>query len=289
MRIFGLGKKLQELFRRPLRDEGFFEDLEDALVEGDLGARVASELVDDIRRSTSREEALALLRKTLGSALTARAPVLRRGSLNVIMVLGVNGVGKTTSIAKLAHYYRTVEGIPEIVLAAADTFRAAAIEQLEIWGERLGLRVVRQQQGSDPGAVVYDAITSATSKQSELVIVDTAGRLHTKANLVKELEKVDRVVRARVSDGGYTKLLVIDATTGQNAYRQAEVFNQAVGVDGLVLSKYDSTAKGGILVPLCRDLRIPVSFVGTGEKPEDLAPFDPDSYLDELLGGEGSP
>jgi fused signal recognition particle receptor len=221
--------------------------------------------------------------------MLARAPTLRRGSLNVIMVLGVNGVGKTTSIAKLAHYYRTVEGIPEIVLAAADTFRAAAIEQLEIWGERLGLRVVRQQQGSDPGAVVYDALTSAAAKSGELVIVDTAGRLHTKANLVRELEKVDRVVRARVSDGAYTKLLVIDATTGQNAYRQAEVFHQAVGVDGLVLSKYDSTAKGGILVPLCRDLHIPVAFVGTGEKLDDIAPFDTDSYLDELLGGKDAP
>jgi fused signal recognition particle receptor len=296
VRIFGLGKKLRELFQRPIRDEAFYEDIEDALVEADLGARIAAELVGNLReavrqnRATSRQEAMALLRDELGAAVAARSPAVLRGRLNVFMVLGVNGVGKTTTIAKLADYYRRVEGIEDIVLAAGDTFRAAAIEQLEIWGERLKLRVIRQQQGSDPGAVVYDAITSATSRNSELVIVDTAGRLHTKTNLVKELGKLDRVVRGRISDGTYAKLLVIDATTGQNAYRQAEVFHEAVGVDSLVLSKYDSTAKGGILVPLCRDLHIPVAFVGTGEKIEDLSAFDPESYLDELLGakGEGS-
>jgi len=292
VRIFGLGKRLKELLRRPLRDEAFYDELEDALVEADLGSRVATEVVGGLReavrqnKASSREDALSLLRQALGAFVVARPPALLRGRLNVILVLGVNGVGKTTSIAKLAHYYGTVVGIPEIVLAAADTFRAAAIEQLEIWGERLGLRVVRQQQGSDPGAVVYDAITSASVKKSELVIVDTAGRLHNKANLVRELEKVDKVIRGRMGDGSYAKLLVIDATTGQNAIRQAEVFHQAVGVDGLLLSKYDSTAKGGILVPLCRDLGIPVAFVGTGEKLGDLEPFDPESYLDELLGAE---
>jgi fused signal recognition particle receptor len=292
VRMFGLGRKLRELFQRPLRDDSFYEEVEDALVEADLGARIASESVARLReavresRATTREEAMSLLREDLGSAVAAATPAIRRGALNVIMVLGVNGVGKTTTIAKLADHYHRVEGIPEVVLAAADTFRAAAIDQLEIWGERLGLRVVRQQQGSDPGAVVYDAITSAASRSAELVIVDTAGRLHNKANLVKELEKLDRVVRGRISDGTYHKMLVIDATTGQNAYRQAEVFNQAVGVDSLVLSKYDSTAKGGILVPLCRDLGIPVSFVGVGEKLGDLRPFDPEAYLDELLGSE---
>lgn len=292
MRIFGLGKRLKELFQRPLRDEEFYDEVEDALVEADLGARVASEVVSGLReavrrdKAVSRDEARSLLRKTLGAYVVAKPPALVRGKLNVLLVLGVNGVGKTTTIAKLAHYYGSVVGVPDVVLAAADTFRAAAIEQLEIWGERLGLRVVRQQQGSDPGAVVYDAITSASSKNAELVIVDTAGRLHNKANLVKELEKVDKVIRGRLGDGGYAKLLVIDATTGQNAFRQAEVFHQAVGVDGLVLSKYDSTAKGGILVPLCRDLGIPVAFVGTGEDLGDLEPFDPQTYLDDLLGAE---
>jgi fused signal recognition particle receptor len=292
MRLFGLGKKLRELFQRPARDETFYEEVEDALIEADLGAVVASELVKSLRagvqatRAMGRDGAMGLLKAELAGMVAAHSPALRRGSLNVLMVLGVNGVGKTTTIAKLADHYRRTAGMGEIVLAAADTFRAAAIEQLEIWGGRLGARVIRQEQGSDPGAVVYDAISSAASRGAELLLVDTAGRLHTKTHLVKELEKLDKIVRSRIGDGAYEKLLVVDATTGQNAYRQAEVFHEAVGVDALVLSKYDSTAKGGILVPVCRDLHLPVAFVGTGEKLEDLSPFNPDAYLDALLDTE---
>jgi fused signal recognition particle receptor len=202
----------------------------------------------------------------------------------VFLVLGVNGVGKTTTIAKLAEYYRRRGGIPEPVLAAGDTFRAAAIDQLRIHGERLGLRVVGQSPGADPGAVIFDAIESAKARNASLVLADTAGRMHTKANLVKEMQKIHRVVESRIGDGVYRTLLVIDATTGQNGLRQAEIFNEAIGVSSCILAKYDSTAKGGIALAISHQLGIPFSFLGTGEQYGDLEPFDTDRYLDGLVG-----
>ena len=286
----GLGARLRELFGRAVRDEEFFENLEDILIEADIGPataeRVLAELRERIRSdgARDRESFQASLLALLGGYLRAEALEPAPGVLSLFLVLGVNGVGKTTTIAKLADWYRR-QG-RRVIMAAGDTFRAAAIDQLALWGERLQLPVVRQAPGADPGAVIFDAIASAKARGAELVLADTAGRLHNKAHLMKELGKIDKIVRARLEPAGYRKVLVIDATTGQNALRQAEVFQEAVGVDSVILAKYDSTAKGGVVVSICRDLGLPISFVGTGEKPGDLAPFDSAGFLDALVSQE---
>jgi fused signal recognition particle receptor len=256
-----------------------------------MGVRIASETVGELKsaarekRLASKEELLSALRDRLRACIVARDIPLLEDSLNVLLVLGVNGVGKTTTIAKLAHYYRTRRGIEKIMLVAGDTFRAAAIDQLRLLGNRLDMPVIAQEQGADPGAVVFDGIASAAAKGYSLVIADTAGRLHNRDALVKELSKIDKIVRARVADGGYRKVLVLDATTGQNSLAQAEVFHRAVGIDSIVLAKFDSTAKGGMVVPICRGLGIPFSFVGLGEKLDELEAFDVEAYLDSLLSG----
>ena len=199
------------------------------------------------------------------------------------MVLGVNGVGKTTSVAKLANYYKAA-GLENLVLASADTFRAAAIEQLQMHGDKIGVRVVSHQHGSDPSAVVFDAADAIRSKGNGLVLADTAGRLHNKENLVRELQKIDRTCRTKADEGCYKKILVIDATTGQNALRQAEVFNEAVGLDALIMTKYDSTAKGGVAVTIGKELGLPVAFICTGEKYPDIAKFNAEKYINDFLG-----
>jgi fused signal recognition particle receptor len=284
---FGLAARLRELFRLPVRDEEFFDSLSDILIEADLGPAVTEELLEQLKTVLRREGLrdrdafLSALKDLLAGYLRAEPLAPASGVLSLFLVLGVNGVGKTTTIAKLAGRYRS-EG-RKVLLAAADTFRAAAIEQLALWGQRLGLPVIRQEQGADPGAVIFDAITSARSRGADLVLADTAGRLHNKAHLMKELAKIDKIIRSRVEPQGYRKVLVIDATTGQNALRQAEVFQEAVGVDSVILAKYDSTAKGGMVVSICRDLKLPVSFVGTGEKLGDLEAFDRARFLDSLL------
>jgi fused signal recognition particle receptor len=282
-----LGSRLRSLFGRAERNREFFEDLEDTLIEGDLGPGTAQEILDALRASPGAGQAASLperLRELLAGYIRAEPLTLGAAKPNLFLVLGVNGVGKTTTIAKMAEYFRRTAAA-SVLLAAGDTFRAAAIEQLSLWGERLGTPVVRQQSGADPGAVIFDAISSARARGYDLVLADTAGRLHNKAHLVAELAKIDRVARSRLEEGTYRKVLVIDATTGQNALRQAEVFHEAVGVDSVILAKYDSTAKGGIVVPICRELGLPFSFVGTGEQPGDLVPFDTDRFLDTLLAG----
>lgn len=286
----GIAKRLRDLFGAGNVDEEYLGELEDALIEADLGPRLAFELVTEVRgemkrgRLHGRQEVMARLRERLRGLLSARPLELAPGSLSVLLVLGVNGVGKTTTIAKLASWYRREQRIEGILLVAGDTFRAAAIDQLRALGDRLGLPVIAQEPGADPGAVIFDGIARARARGMRLVIADTAGRLHNKDALVKELAKIDRIVRMKAPDGASRRILVIDATTGQNALQQAEVFNAAVGVDSIVLAKYDSTAKGGVAVPICRDLGIPFSFVGLGEGLDDIAPFDIESYLDSLLG-----
>jgi fused signal recognition particle receptor len=290
MRWGGIGKRLRELLSSREPDEGLFEELEDAMIEADMGVRTASEMVDTLRRRVredgirSRDEMVSVLKAELRSTLLVSEIPVPRGELTLLLVLGVNGVGKTTTIAKLAHHFRAVRGVDRILLAAGDTFRAGAIEQLKLHGARLGLPVIAQEAGADPGAVVFDAISSAAARGSELVIADTAGRLHNKEALVKELMKIDKIARTRLAGGTYRRVLVLDATTGQNSLQQAEVFHKAVGIDSIVLAKFDSTAKGGMVVPICRELGIPFSFVGLGEKLEDLAVFDPETYLDSLFG-----
>jgi len=270
-------------------NEQFFLDLEDMLIEGDLGVAVAAEIVAGLReqarkqRIRGQEDLLLELSALIGAYLRTADPALVPGKLNLLLVLGVNGVGKTTTIAKMARYYREKLGVQKILLAAGDTFRAGAIEQLKLWGERLAMPVVAQDDGADPGAVLYDAITSARTRGSELLIADTAGRLHNREALMKELMKIDKVIRSRIGDGIYRRILILDATTGQNAYQQAEVFHKAVGVDSIVLSKFDSTAKGGMAVPICRDLGLPFSFFGVGERLDDLEAFDKARFLKSLL------
>ncbi len=282
----GLAARLGALLGIGKRDEQFFEQLEDALIEADLGAQAALEIVDRLRKDGGggpRDLAGRVKEMLLGD-LRAIAPAPDGRGPGLMLVLGVNGVGKTTTVAKLAAFYRRAHGMQDVLLCAADTFRAAAIDQLRVLGERLELRVVSQQPGSDPGAVIYDAITSARARSTPLIVADTAGRMHSRVDLVRELEKIDRVVRSRLGGGWYHKSLVIDATTGQNALQQAEVFHQAIGIDSVIVAKSDSTAKGGIVVPISRSLHLPFSFVGVGERLEDLVPFDAGAYLDALLG-----
>ncbi|MFP4010898.1 MAG: signal recognition particle-docking protein FtsY [Spirochaetaceae bacterium] len=288
-----LGERLKELFSRSSEEESFYEGLEDLLIEADMGQAVTMEAVEELRtrvkseRLSGREEILLALADILARYVKEASLTLDPERLNVFLVLGVNGVGKTTTIAKLARHYEDAVGRDGIVLAAGDTFRAAAIDQLALHGERLGVRTVRQAPGADPGAVIYDALESTRSRGGKLVLADTAGRMHNKQNLVAELSKIDKIIRRRAEDAAYLRILVIDATTGQNALRQAEIFNEAVGVDAVILAKYDSTAKGGILAALGRDLGVPCAFLGRGESYDSLEPFDARSYLRELLG-EGS-
>ncbi|MCR5723861.1 MAG: signal recognition particle-docking protein FtsY [Treponema sp.] len=281
-------EKLKNLFGGKSTDDDFFDELTDALVEGDIGAKIAFEMTDALaktcREKHIREEAAVVAE--LKSMLRSYAKEIRfepePEKVSIFMMLGVNGVGKTTTAAKLARYY-TQQGKP-VLMAAADTFRAAAEEQLEMHGSRLGVRVVSHQHGGDPSAVVFDAASAAKAQGGALVIADTAGRLHNKENLVRELQKIDRIAAQKADAGCYKKLLVIDATTGQNAVRQAEVFHEAVGVDGVVLTKYDSTARGGVAFSIGREMGLPVAFVCTGEGYDDIQPFDAESYTDEFLG-----
>ena len=283
------GDKLRSLFGGRKIDEAFFEELEDTLIEGDLGARLTEEISDRLREIARKEsitEASQLqlrMKDILSEYIQPYTEEPRKGELSVYMILGVNGVGKTTTIAKMSRYF-TGKGY-KVLLAAADTFRAAAVDQLDIHAQRLGMRIVKQQMGSDPGAVIYDAITSAQSHGDDLILADTAGRMHNKENLMRELKKMDKVIHARgIKEENYRKFLVIDATTGQNGVSQATLFNEAVPLDGIILTKYDSAAKGGALVQIGRTLSLPVVFVCVGEGYDDIRRFDKDEFLDSLLG-----
>lgn len=282
--------KIKSLFAgKAAQNEEFFDDLADALIEGDIGAKLSMELIDALESDCKKEKVydqekiLLKLKETLSPCVKGIDLKVEPGKTNIWMLLGVNGVGKTTSAAKIALLQKNA-GLENLVLSASDTFRAAAVDQLSMHGQRLGIRVVAHQMGSDPAAVVFDAADSITSKGGGLVIADTAGRLHNKENLVRELEKIDRICRQKASEGCYKKILVLDATTGQNALRQAEVFNEAVGVDAIVLTKYDSSAKGGIAITIGKEMNVPVAFVCTGEGYDDIALFEPEKYLNEFLG-----
>jgi len=282
--------KLKSFFSQaPALSPEFFEELSDLLVEGDLGAKEAYAVVEHLQEKCKKEkitlpEAARLkLAELLEETLCAIEPLTsQKDGLTVILLLGVNGVGKTTTAAKLASLYHHSGAKP--VLAAADTFRAAAIDQLKIHGERLGLRVVAHQQGGDPAAVVYDAIEAAG--KDGLVIADTAGRMHTKSALVEELRKIDRVVESKAAGARYVKYLTLDATTGRNALAQAETFCEAVSPEAAILTKYDSTAKGGVVFSLASALRLPVAYLCTGEKYGDIQAFDPHTFAGEFAGAE---
>jgi fused signal recognition particle receptor len=269
-------------------DESMLEELEELLIASDLGAADAVDIVGRVRAEAKRTGALtsqdvrALLRRSLEEALAgSAAPLDLNARPTVILMLGVNGAGKTTSTGKLAASLRTSG--KSVLLAAADTFRAAAVEQLEEWGRRAQVDVIRQDTGADPAAVVFDAVKAATARGVDVLLVDTAGRLHTKSNLMDELTKLKKVVSRQLPGAPHECLMVIEAPTGQNGIQQAKLFHEAVGLTGLVLTKLDGTAKGGIVVRIYRELGIPIKLVGVGEQIEDLQPFDPKSFVDGLV------
>jgi fused signal recognition particle receptor len=277
--------RVETVFSEQSREE-LFEALTISLISSDVGVSASTEIVDGLRErlaGNDPERLKALLRESVCSILgrvEARLDVDRAAPF-VMMVLGVNGVGKTTTIGKLASRYSS-EG-KSVVLAAGDTFRAAAIEQLEQWGARADCPVIRHSQHSDPGAVAYDAVRAALSRKADILILDTAGRLHTKVNLMEELKKVKRVIEREMPGAPHENLLVLDAGTGQNALSQARLFNEAVGVTGIALTKLDGTAKGGIIISIAKELKIPIRFVGIGEGVHDLKDFDAREFSDALI------
>lgn len=281
-----VSEKLRVLFSKNKLGDEFYEELEELLISSDVSATTAMEVVDRVKaqaideRLKDQEYVTQILRQTLVDILE-EAEVEAPQYPCVIMLVGVNGVGKTTTVGKLAHYF--LDQKKTVTVAAADTFRAAASEQLSIWADRAKVRIVKHEEGSDPSAVIYDAVNSAKAKGTDVVIVDTAGRLHVKENLMNELRKMDRVVTREYPEADFLKLLVLDATTGQNALSQARVFDEAVELDGIVLTKLDGTAKGGFVFSLAQELGLPVIFAGVGEKMEDLEAFDSKAFVEAIL------
>ncbi len=296
----GLFGRVARLLSRPTIDEAVWDELEEALVSADAGAALAVRLIERARQRSRDEHAAdgqavrRILEEELRRILDVQGPASPLASEStplvlparpyVVLMVGVNGVGKTTGIAKLAHLLGQ-RGL-RVVLAAGDTFRAAGVEQLEIWARRTGAEIVAHRAGADPGAVAFDALQAAQARGADVVIIDTAGRLHTKANLMDELKKVRRVVQRFSPAAPHETLLVIDATTGQNALAQAKSFTEAVGVTGLFLAKLDGTARGGIALAIADQLRLPIVFIGTGEQMDDIAPFDAQAYAEALLAAE---
>lgn len=282
----GLAGALSNLFSKNKLGDEFYEELEEILIGADISVTTAEDIVDEIRAEAKKEKlkdkefVTDLLKDVLEEKLNEAEKIDIKYPA-VIMLVGVNGVGKTTTVGKLANYFLSQK--KSVTVAAADTFRAAAADQLTVWADRAKVRIVKHEEGSDPSAVVFDALTSAKAKGTDVVIIDTAGRLHVKANLMEELKKMSRVVQRECPYANFYKLLILDATTGGNAVNQAEVFDKSVELDGIVLTKLDSSAKGGFVISLCGELCIPVAFVGTGEKLEDIEPFDSEEFVNALL------
>ncbi|MGD8983537.1 MAG: signal recognition particle-docking protein FtsY [Desulfobacteraceae bacterium] len=287
----GLTGRLDQLiFGKKEIDSDLLDELEEILFTSDLGVATTQELIDLVQAAVARKELddpeklKAALKEHIHSFLHVPATEHQSpgpGEPLIIMVIGVNGVGKTTTIGKAAHHFKA-QG-KRVMLVAADTFRAAAIEQLGIWGERVDAEVIRQKTGSDPSAVVFDAISAAQAREIDVVLIDTAGRLHTKTNLMDELEKIQRVARGKLPGAPHQIWLILDATTGQNALSQAEMFHKAIGVTDIILTKLDGTAKGGIVVGICQQLRLPIRYIGIGERLDDLRPFDASEFVNALF------
>jgi len=285
----GVFSRVTTLFTQQVIDDALWDELEEILIRADVGVDISLDTIQKLQLRVAREgltgakQLEAALRQELLELLggTDVEGLARHEPMTSVMVVGVNGVGKTTSIAKLTKYLQD-QGL-SVIIAAGDTFRAAAVEQLSIWGERLGTPVIKQTSSADPGAVVFDALSAGLSRHADYVIIDTAGRLHTKFNLMEELKKVQRVARKVDPTAMHEVLLVLDATSGQNALEQTRVFGEAVGVTGVILTKLDGTAKGGVAFAIRRRLQVPIKFVGTGEKVTDFAPFDPEQFVDALF------
>ena len=280
MTVLTLGRRI---------DENLLEHLEEQLISDDIGVETSLQIIEDLRSAwkekkiASSEDILPFLKQDLINCWPNRERrlILADSPPTVILVTGVNGSGKTTSIGKLAHYLSSRN--KKVVLGACDTFRAAAVEQLTIWSRRTDVQIVKHQQGSDPAAVAYDACDAALARNADFLLIDTAGRLHTQKNLMKELTKIRDVVARKIPGSPHEVIQVLDATTGQNAVNQAKMFNEAVDVSGIMLAKLDGTAKGGIVIAIRNQINIPVKFVGLGEGPEDLEPFDPETFVEALF------
>lgn len=286
------------IFAKGKIDDEFLAQLEEILITSDVGVETSHRIIDRIKQRTreqkyeTQEELNDLVRTEITNALIKTTTQYKdpfefpsHTKPYVIMVVGVNGVGKTTTIGKLAHNYKGAG--KNVLIGAADTFRAAANEQLEVWGKRAGVEIIQQLHGSDPASVAFDTVKAAQSRTADVVIIDTAGRLHTKTNLMEELKKIKRVITKVSAEAPHEVLLVLDATTGQNAIQQAKLFNEAVGLTGLVITKLDGTAKGGVIFAVSNALNVPVRFIGVGEKIDDLQPFDPEKFVEALFEKEG--
>lgn len=283
-----LSMPVSSLFRSSLSvNDELFEELEELLIMGDVGASTAGRICDELKKRVKEQgikdpmEAKTALKDIVAEMLRGGQEMNLETKPSVVLVIGVNGVGKTTSIGKLASFYKA-QG-KKVLLSAADTFRAAAIEQLEIWANRADVDMVKHSEGADPAAVVFDSCAAAKARGADIIIVDTAGRLHNKKNLMQELEKIHRVIDRELPNASKEVLLVLDATTGQNAVNQAREFKTAADITGIVLTKLDGTARGGVILSIREDLDVPVKFVGLGEGVDDLQPFDPDGFAAELF------
>lgn len=278
----GVWQKVTSLFSGEINDD-FFESLEEHLIQGDVGLPTTMKIIEQMEqhnlKNKDSDEVLSIFKKTLVDLLPEKKLVLAQDQLNVFLIAGVNGSGKTTSLAKLAYYFKNNDY--KVLAAAADTYRAAAIEQLQNWADRLNFPLIAQETGSDAAAVAFDATMAAQKRKSDVLLIDTAGRLHTEKNLMAELEKIKRVVSK--NEPNVKTLLVLDATNGQNALEQGKIFNQALTIDGLILTKLDGTAKGGIIFAIAKELGLPVYMIGLGEKPEDLKPFNREAFVENLL------
>jgi len=278
-------EKIENVMYMGSFDDDFFDELEETLILSDLGAQTSVKITESLRskiketRSKSKEEVIGFLKEILVEMV--QVEVEKPQLPTIMLVVGVNGVGKTTTIAKLSERYKK-EG-KKVVIAAADTFRAAAVEQLDEWARRVGVDIIKSTTGADPSSVVFDAIGAAKARKADILICDTAGRLHNKVNLMKELEKISRVINREGEGFSIHNLMVLDATTGQNAINQAKVFHECVEIKGIVLTKLDGTAKGGIAISIIDEMQIPIEYVGIGEKSEDLIDFDPQKFVDLLF------
>lgn len=280
-----IGKKIFAAFSGRALDDDFYEELEEAMLTADMGVTATEQILDEFKdevyreKITDTEKAKNLLKRIMVDSISYDIPDYDYPL--VILLAGVNGVGKTTAIGKLANYFKSIG--KSVVVAAADTFRAAASDQLEVWADRANVRIIKHKEGSDPASVVFDAISSAKARSDDVILVDTAGRLHNKKNLMDELKKIHKVIIRELPNADYRSYIVLDATTGQNALSQVEIFSEAIDIDGIILTKLDGTAKGGVVMAISAEQEIPVVFVGVGEKIDDLLPFNPEEFVDAIF------
>lgn len=280
-----IGKKIFAAFSGRALDDDFYEELEEAMLTADMGVTATEQILDEFKdevyreKITDTEKAKNLLKRIMVDSICYDIPDYDYPL--IILLAGVNGVGKTTAIGKLANYFKSIG--KSVVVAAADTFRAAASEQLEVWADRANVRIIKHKEGSDPASVVFDAISSAKARGDDVILVDTAGRLHNKKNLMDELKKIHKVIIRELPNADYRSYIVLDATTGQNALSQVEIFSEAIDIDGIILTKLDGTAKGGVVMAISAEQEIPVVFVGVGEKIDDLLPFNPEEFVDAIF------